>query len=59
MLDKLEEKIGEIHCQDSRDDIQYVINRLTLIGVQPEESILLVEKLYNAIMYELYAPIGE
>jgi hypothetical protein len=58
-LEKLEEKIGRIHSKIAREDIETVLSRLILMGITPEEAILLVEKTHSAILHDLYFPISE
>lgn len=56
-LEQLEEKIGPIHSEESREDIESVLTRLVVTGIMPEEAVLLTEKLYNAILADLYYPL--
>lgn len=55
-IEKLEELVGDIHSPTAREDLESVISRLILVGVQPEEAILLTEKIWLAVYQEICFP---
>lgn len=55
MIEGVEELIGEIHSKFVRNELETILSRLVLIGVQPEEAIIIVAKTFDLAYAEGYS----
>ena len=56
---EIEEIVGTIYRKEVRDEILAVIGRLSLMGISPSESVILISKLWQNILSELYYPVKD
>lgn len=55
MIEEVEELIGDIHSPYVRNELETILSRLVLVGVQPEEAVILVAKTFDLAYAEGYA----
>jgi len=54
MFQHLEELIGEIKNPSVKGELETVLSRLVLCGIQPDEAVLLVQTVFENVIEELY-----